>query len=137
MRYDTLNRVLGISYLLNGSAWSTMPNVCTPSGGAPANVCLAYGTNPASNNNGRVMQMTDPTGNETYQYDPLGRVTTLSKTVGSVVYPIQYAYDIAGNIKTITYPSGRAVQESFDSLERVTQISSSGASPCPALWPSM
>jgi RHS repeat-associated protein len=125
-QYDTLNRLLGISYLLNGSAWPTMPNVCTPSGGTPSNVCLAYGTSSASNNNGRVMQMTDPTGNAAYQYDALGRVTTLSKTVGSTVYPIQYAYDIAGNPKTVTYPSGRALQESFDSLERVTQISSSG-----------
>jgi RHS repeat-associated protein len=125
-QYDTLNRLLGISYLLNGSAWSTMPNVCTPPGGTPANVCLAYGTTSVSNNNGRITQMTDPTGNEAYQFDALGRVTTLSKTVGSTAYPIQYAYDIAGNLKTVTYPSGRAVQESFDSLERVTQISSSG-----------
>jgi RHS repeat-associated protein len=70
--------------------------------------------------------MTDPTGNEAYQYDALGRVTTLSKTVGSTVYPVQYGYDLVGNLKSITYPSGRAVQQSLDSLERVTQISSSG-----------
>jgi RHS repeat-associated protein len=125
-QYDTLNRLLGISYLLNGSAWTTMPNVCTPSGGTAANICLTYGTTAASNNNGRLTLMTDPTGNETYQYDALGRVITLAKTVGSTVYPIQYGYDIVGSLKSITYPSGRAVQQSLDSLERVTQISSSG-----------
>jgi RHS repeat-associated protein len=42
------------------------------------------------------------------------------------VYPVQYGYDLVGNLKSITYPSGRVVQQSLDSLERITQISSSG-----------
>lgn len=125
-QYDSLNRFIGVGYTLNGAAWSIMPNVCTPSGGSPANVCFAYGTSAASFTNGRPTQMTDPTGNEAYQYDALGQVTTLYRTVGSIVYPVQYGYDIVGNLKTITYPSGRVVQQSLDTLERVTQISSSG-----------
>jgi len=125
-QYDTLNRLLGVSYLLNGSSWSVMPNVCTPSGGTAANVCFMYGTSAASFNNGRPMQMTDPSGNETYAYDALGRITTLSKAVGTTAYPVNYSYDIVGNLKSITYPSGRIVQQTLDSLERLTQVSNSG-----------
>ena len=125
-QYDGLNRLIGVGYTLTGSAWSVMPNVCTPSGGSAANVCFAYGNSVASFNNGRPTQMTDSSGNEAYQYDALGRVTTLTKTVGAIAYPVSYAYDIVGNLKSITYPSGRIVQQSLDSLERVTQISSSG-----------
>jgi len=125
-QYDSLNRFLGVSYTLNGGAWSVMPNVCTPSGGTTANVCITYGTAPASFNSGRITQLTDPSGSESYQYNALGRTTAMTKIVGSTTYPLSYAYDIAGNLKSVTYPSGRVVTQSLDSLERINQITSSG-----------
>ena len=66
-QYDGLHRLIGTGYTIpNGSNVAAMPNVCTPTGGQPANVCFTYGTSAASNNNGRLIQMTDPTGSESY-----------------------------------------------------------------------
>ena len=126
-QYDGLNRPIGVSYTIpNGSGVSAMPNVCTPSGGTPANVCLSYGTSAAAYNNGRPLQMTDPTGNEAYTYDALGRVSGMTKTIDGVAYPVGYTYDFASDLTSITYPSGRVVQQGTDMLGRLQQITSSG-----------
>jgi hypothetical protein len=42
---------------------------------------------------------------------------------------VSYAYDIVGSLKSVTYPSGRIVAQSFDTLERLTQVSSSSDLP--------
>lgn len=103
-----------------------MPNVCTPSGGTAANACFAYGSSTASFNNGRMTQMNDPTGSESYSYDALGRTLQMTKVIAGVSYPVSYAYDYAGDLKQITYPSGRIVQQTLDSLSRLNQVSSGG-----------
>ena len=77
--------------------------VSTPS------VTYTYGTSAASNNNGRVSSMSDGIGGEAYGYDCLGRTISLTKTVGATNYPLAYAYNLAGEFTSITYPSGRAV----------------------------
>lgn len=109
--YDTLNRLTQASY-----------NVGTSGVPATSTVTFAYGTSSASNNNGRMTSMTDGTGNEAYSYDALGRVTGLTKTVGTTPYPLTIAYDIAGNITSLTYPSGRVVTQTYDTLERLTGV---------------
>jgi len=126
-QYDGLNRPTGVSYVIpNGSSVSAMPNVCTPAGGTSANVCFTYGTSAAAYNNGRPLQMTDPTGSEAYTYDALGRVTAMAKTINGVSYPLGYTYDFASDLTSITYPSGRVVQQTTDTLGRLQQITSSG-----------
>jgi len=126
-QYDGLNRMIGVSYTIpNGSGVSAMPNVCTPAGGTAANVCVSYGTSAAAYNNGRPLQMTDSTGSEAYTYDALGRVTGMAKTISGVSYPLGYSYDFASDLTSITYPSGRIVQQGTDTLGRLQQIASSG-----------
>ena len=82
-------------------------NVGTSGVPATSTVTLSYGTSAAQFNNGRLISMTDGTGSEAYAYDALGRTTNLTKTIGSAAYPVSYAYDIAGTLKSVTYPSGR------------------------------
>jgi RHS repeat-associated protein len=113
--YDGLNRLYQISY-----------NVGTSGVPATATTTLTYGTNASQNNKGRLITMADGVGSENYSYDALGRATQLSKTINGVGYPLNYAYDIVGNVKQITYPSGRIVQQTTDSLGRLAQVSSSG-----------
>jgi len=126
-QYDGLNRPIGVSYTIpNGSGVSAMPNVCTPAGGTAANVCISYGTSAAAYNNGRPLQMTDPTGSESYTYDALGRVSGVTKTINGISYPLGYTYDFAGDLTSLTYPSGRVVQQGTDTLGRLQQITSSG-----------
>ncbi|HVS89751.1 MAG TPA: RHS repeat-associated core domain-containing protein [Candidatus Acidoferrum sp.] len=113
--YDGLNRLQQVSY-----------NVGTTGVPATSAVTFAYGTSATQFNNGRLTSMTDGTGSEAYTYDALGRITALTKTIGTTAYPLSYSYDIAGSLKSITYPSGRVVAQSFDALERLTQVSSGG-----------
>jgi YD repeat-containing protein len=58
--------------------------------------------------------MSDGVGGEAYGYDRLGRTISLTKTIGATNYPLAYAYNLASELTSITYPSGRVVAQSFD-----------------------
>jgi RHS repeat-associated protein len=120
--YDALNRLNQISY-----------NVGSTGVPATASVNFAYGTSSASFNNGRLLTMTDGLGSETYTYDQLGRVIQLQKVLNgtgtcqsSMPCNIVYAYNLANELTSITYPSGRVVNQSYDSTARLTAISNGG-----------
>jgi RHS repeat-associated protein len=121
--YDSLNRPLGVSYSNLPSGVSAMPNVCATSGSTNnANVCYAYGTSASSHNNGRITNMTDPSGSEVYTYDQFGNVTQLTKTVGSTNFVLNYAYNLANQLIQITYPSGRVVSQNLDGIGRFSSV---------------
>src|SRR5207245_4754132 len=122
--YDSLNRLAGVTYPTVPSGVSAMPNVCKANGSSTnnANVCFAYGTSAASYNNGLVTSMTDPSGAESYAYDQFGNVTQLSKTIGSTVYNISYAYNLANELTQVTYPSGRVVAQNLDTIGRLSSV---------------
>ena len=111
--YDTLNRLQTISY-----------NVGTTGVAATPSVGFTYGTSSASNNNGRLLTMTDGVGSETYSYDVLGEVTQVQKVMSGTTYTTGYGYNLAGELSSITYPSGRVVQQSFDTIGRLTTVAS-------------
>lgn len=114
--YDGLHRLTSVAY-----------NVGTTGVPATASVAYQFGTSTTANNNGRLYQMTDGTGSETYTYDSnLGRVAQVSKVIGGTTYNLGYHYDSAGNLDTLTYPSGRVVNQAYDAIGRMTQISSGG-----------
>jgi RHS repeat-associated protein len=112
--YDSLNRLHQLSYTTTGTT-----AVATPS------VTFTYGTSPASYNNGRLSSMSDGLGGEAYGYDRLGRMIALTKTIGATNYPLAYAYNLASELTSITYPSGRVVAQTFDNIGRLSQITSS------------
>ncbi len=123
--YDTLNRLSGISYSIpQGSGVASMPNtVCTAYGGVAANTCFTYGTSSAQNNNGRVTQVMDGSGNEQYTYDlSMPWVTSLTKNIGGTSYLVQYSYNLAGQLTETIYPSGRKVDQGYDSVGRLSSV---------------
>lgn len=94
--YDALNRPLTVAY---------------PSETA-LNVTLTYDASSGCGTayKGRLCTVVDATGTTTYVYDVLGRVTSASENRGGGLTLAQsYTYDLAGNIATITMPSGRVV----------------------------
>ncbi len=115
--YDTLNRLRQVSY-----------NVGSTGVPATATVVYTYGTNATQNNNGRLLTMTDGLGSETYSYDVLGRVTQVQKVISGTAYTTIYAYNLAGELTSITYPSGRVVQQSYDVAGRLCAVGASGSS---------
>ena len=58
-----------------------------------------------------------------YAYDQKGRLLSEVRTINAVAYTTAYRYDGFGRMDRITYPSGRTVDFSFDSLGRVSQVS--------------
>ncbi len=111
--YDTLNRLTQVSYDVSGTS---VP--------ATAPVSYTYGTDPVQNNNGRLVTVTDGVGSETYNYDQLGRVTQFQKVISGTTYTTNYAYNLAGELTSITYPSGRVLQQTYDPIGRLTSIAS-------------
>ena len=112
--YDAANRLTGKTH--NPS--TTGPETYT------------YGTSAASYNKGRLYQMTDPSGSETYTYDQAGRVTNVAKVINSTTYNIGYQYNTGGQLTQITYPSGRVVQYSYDDVGHLCTVAASASANC-------
>jgi YD repeat-containing protein len=57
-----------------------------------------------------------------YGYDQHGRVTSETRAVAAVQYVTAYRYDSSGRLDQLIYPSGRTVNYAFDSLGRVSAL---------------
>ena len=71
---------------------------------------------------GRLSQITDSSGSTTYSYDQHGRVVQDARVVEGVAVKATYSYDNAGQLASLTYPSGRQLVYSRDALGRISQI---------------
>jgi RHS repeat-associated protein len=109
--YDSLNRLHQVSY-----------NVGTTGVPATATVTYTYGTSPAQSNNGRLITMSDGVGPENYSYDTLGRTTQLQKVITGTTYTTTYGYNLASELTSLTYPSTRVMQQTYDAIGRVCAI---------------
>lgn len=123
--YDGLNRVIGVSYLTVPNGVSSMPNnVCTMQNlSTQANVCFYYDQGGAAAYAlGKLTEMIDPSGSETYTYDNMGRRTQMQKVIGANTYTTSYQYNYASELTQITYPSGRQVKPSYDAIGRLSTL---------------
>jgi RHS repeat-associated protein len=89
-----------------------------------------YGTSAANNNVGRLTKMTDPSGSESYSYDTIGRVTQVTKVVGTTSYITKYSYNTGSELTKITYPSGRVVEYSYDHVGHLCEVAVSAGANC-------
>ncbi len=104
--YDpSLNRLSSISY----------------SDGTPG-VTYTYGTAPASFNNGALTVVADGSGSTTYTYNSLERIQKAAKLINGTTYNIQYTYNAAGELASLTYPSNRVVNQTYDPIGRLQTI---------------
>jgi RHS repeat-associated protein len=96
--YDTANRRTSISY----------------SDGLTPNVSIGY------DNSDRRTSMSDGTGNSSWVFDSLGRLTDATNGAGRHV---GYGYDLAGDQTSVLYPNGKSITRVFDDAGRTTKIS--------------
>ncbi len=75
----------------------------------------------AANNErkGRLWKETGPSVTRKFSYDYVGRVTAESLVFSGTPYPVLYSWDKNGNLSSMTYPSGRVVNYTYDSADRV------------------
>jgi RHS repeat-associated protein len=98
--YDELDRVTGRSY----------------SDGTPA---VGLGYDEAVNGKGRLYYVASTIQGQAWgtahdAYDALGRVTHSRQTSAGADYRFEYTYDLADNLRTQKYPSGRVVTTAYD-----------------------
>ncbi len=105
--YDALNRVLRKSY----------------SDSTPA-VTYAWDTV----FKGRLSSVANAASTTSYTaYDAVGRVTASSQSTNQHPYSsTQYSYNLAGGLTSLTYPSGRLVNTSYDGAGRVSGVTGGG-----------
>ena len=111
--YDALNRVKTRTYQNDLS-------------GTPP-VTYNYDDINVPKSKGRLTSEVTPVSSYSYSnYDAMGRVlggtqtTTVNQTANS--YSMSYTYDLAGNMRTETYPSGRVVTTTYDGEGRINGI---------------
>ncbi len=103
--YDALNRATSHSY----------------SDGTPT-VTYTFDS-VALNGKGRVGSVSSSVSSFSYSgYDATGKALGASQVIGSQTYTMGYGYDLAGNVKTMTYPSGRTVNYTYDATGRMSSF---------------
>lgn len=104
--YDALNRMTSRSY-----------NDGTPG------VSYSYDSSSVPNGKGRLASVTSLPSDYNYSsYDAMGHVLAGNQLIrGSInrTYSLSYTYDLADHMKTMTYPSGRVVSNSYDAAGRL------------------
>jgi RHS repeat-associated protein len=87
------------------------------------NISFGYDSTASGNLGvGFLTSMADQSGTSSFTYDALGHLVTDARTAGANGYNTAYTYDAAGHILTMTYPSGRIVTYTRDSLGRIASI---------------
>ena len=119
--YDALNRLKTKSYDVSQA---------TPAGSVPATPTVTYtydgegvsGGVPYSK--GRLTAVTSSVS-ATYidAYDSRGRVKLRRQVTEGQTYSMTYGYDIAGNVRSETYPSGRVITTDYDIAGRLSTVS--------------
>ncbi|KAF0219658.1 MAG: YD repeat [Geobacteraceae bacterium] len=104
--YDALNRLTRITY---------------PSD--PAITCT-YDTCP--NGKGRLCAVADQSGSTNYEYTNKGQIAKKTRTIDGIAYVIQYSFDMNGNTRTTTYPSGRVITSNY-SNDKVNSVLNNAA----------
>jgi RHS repeat-associated protein len=72
---------------------------------------------------GRLTSIVDPTGMQSFAYDPLGRVTRVVRTLFGAAYTATTEYDAMGRVTARTWPGGYRVDFSFDAGGRLQAAS--------------
>jgi len=119
--YDGLNRLSSVSYNVSGATGVPATSTVSFSYGLTSSCTTAHGTGCI----GQLITLSDGVGSENYSYNALEQMTQLQKVIGTSTYPTSYAYNLAGELTQITYPSGRVVQQSVDTIGRLCEIAPS------------
>jgi RHS repeat-associated protein len=105
--YDALNRITAIQF-------PSDPN---------QNTTFSYDSPSVTYGIGRLTGRADPSGSYTFYYDAQGNLNKEEKTISSILYTTQYAYNKNNFLTSITYPTGRVVTYTPDQVGRISQVS--------------
>ncbi|RJR19142.1 MAG: hypothetical protein C4581_05430 [Nitrospiraceae bacterium] len=84
---------------------------------------LFYDDTLVENSMGKLTAITDPSGTTWFEYDKMGRLTMETRHIDGLNYSTGYAYDLNGNVTTITYPGGRKINYIYNEMNKATSVS--------------
>lgn len=109
--YDALNRLTGIVY----------PNISY-------NIVYTYDSNQSvcatgeTFSQGRLTKLADASGTTQYCFDRFGNLVRKVQTTNAKVFTVRYAYTLAGQLSSVTYPDGAIASYVRDAQGRTTQV---------------
>ena len=116
-RTDALGQVTSFEY----DALNRLTRISTDDPGE-ADVEHRYDEPGAENGIGRLTTVIDGVGETTFDYTASGEVKRETRTTNGDTSYLAYTYDGAGQIETITYPSGRVVTYERDAIGQVVKV---------------
>ncbi|MEO8127334.1 MAG: RHS repeat-associated core domain-containing protein, partial [Bryobacteraceae bacterium] len=124
--YDALNRITKKTY----TAGTSLGSNAGPGAAVAATPILTYVYDGVAFSKGKLTSVSTSDSSTTYSvFDSLGRVKQAVQSVAGVLSPYVFGveYDLADNVTSMTYPSGRQVFTSHDQAGRDTAITSTSA----------
>jgi YD repeat-containing protein len=110
-----MNRLLQKSYYINGGA----------NGALAAGVTYVWD----SVFKGQLTSISSGVSTKNFlAYDPMGRVTKSSQVTNGQTYTFSYVYNLAGDLESESYPSGRTIQTCYDAAGRQSGVSALSSS---------
>ena len=111
--YDALNRVVSRGY--SGEAVPT-PTVSYKYEGAGVTGGVAF-------SKGKLTLVSSSVSGYSYdEFDAVGRLKRCKQTTGAVDYSMSYTWDLASNMTSEVYPSGRTISMGYDAAGRLLQL---------------
>lgn len=115
--YDSVNRLTSVNYNTSGA----------PGVASTPNVTYNFDTSPTSPTNGLLLSVTVGTQySESYSYDTMNRVSSLTRNITGKIYTTSYQYNTASQLTKLTYPSTRAVNVNHDNVGRLSSLVNDG-----------
>ena len=65
---------------------------------------------------------TNPATSAEFDYDQMGRLVKHRQWIGAEQYDLEYGYNLAGQLVSEKYPSGRVVTNSYDANGRLSGV---------------
>jgi RHS repeat-associated protein len=114
MGYDELDRMVTKSY-----SNATPPSTYVA---APA-VTYTYDDGNVPYSVGRLTAVSNGNVWQVYGFDQLGRPTASAETAGGGTYTfLSYQYNLADQLTSVKYPSGRVIQTTYDAAGRISAV---------------
>ena len=66
--------------------------------------------------------MSDASGTTAWSYDPVGHIITERRTNGTVTDNTSYTYNVDGSTASITYPSGRVINYTYNNAQQAVSV---------------
>ncbi len=88
----------------------------------PSDSDIVYGYDSCVNGKGRLCTKTEASGTTVYEYSAKGQIKKETRTIDNVQYVTQYSYDMNGNLKTITDPSGEVTTYNYSNDKAISVL---------------